>query len=90
MVQLLEALLIALVRALAPARPDWAEAVLGEAHTVPAGRERLSWLLGGVHSMAREVGMTRRIDMGVCAGVLAGAGLVAAGWCGTRRRSATY
>jgi hypothetical protein len=76
MARLVEALLSTLIRALAPARPDWAEAILGEARTVPAGQERLSWLLGGVRSMAREVGMTRLISLGVCAGVLASAALV--------------
>jgi hypothetical protein len=37
-------------------RRDWAEAALAEAGQVPAGRQRLAWLAGGLWLAARESG----------------------------------
>jgi hypothetical protein len=54
-------------------RRGWAEAVWAEAAEVPAGRARLSWLIGGLLLISREAGMVRRVGFamaGVAAGVL--------------------
>ncbi|MEO6089908.1 MAG: hypothetical protein ABIQ18_43050 [Umezawaea sp.] len=48
-----------------PGRGEWVEAVLAEADEVPAGRARLSWLVGGLWLAALEVGMIRKIGFTV-------------------------
>ena len=60
-------------------RRGWAEALCAEADDVPAGRARLSWLVGGLWLVAREAEMIRRIGCGT-AGVAAGAFLVWLDW----------
>ena len=47
--------------ALVPAsRRQWAEAIWAEAGEVPAGRQRLRWLAGGIHLTVREAARDRR------------------------------
>src|SRR5436189_18006 len=41
-------LLVAVLALVPAARREWGEAVLAEADQVPAGRARLSWLVGGL------------------------------------------
>jgi hypothetical protein len=60
-------------------RRGWAEAVWAEAAEVPAGRARLSWLVGGLWLISREAGMMRRIGF-LTAGVVAGAAMAWWDW----------
>jgi hypothetical protein len=68
--------------ALVPAeRREWAEAVWAEAAEVPDGRQRLSWLAGGVGLSAREATQPRRIGYPL-AFAAAAAGTAWSAWSG--------
>jgi hypothetical protein len=71
----LSTLLHAMLRLVPPERRDWVEAVLGEAAEAPAGRARLSWLVGGVWLVLWESGLLRRIAY-TTAGLGAGVALL--------------
>ena len=58
------------VRTLPDERREWGEAVLAEAHEVPRGRSRLSWLLGGVWLVAKETRLLRSLGYGIAAAVM--------------------
>jgi hypothetical protein len=60
-------------------RRGWAEAVWAEAAEVPAGRARLSWLVGGFWLISLEAGTMRRTGF-LTPGVVAGAVLVWWDW----------
>jgi hypothetical protein len=78
----------AAVRLVPAGRRDWVEAVWAEAPEVPPGPRRLAWRAGGVHFIAREVLMRRR--MGGALLFAGGAALVAwAAWPGSPASFAT-
>jgi hypothetical protein len=60
-------------------RRRWGEAVWADAADLPRGRERLSWLAGGLWLVVREADVIRRIGYAV-AGLAAGAVLVWWNW----------
>lgn len=61
------------------ARGRWGEAIAAEAQAVPRGRPRLSWLAGGLWTVAQEAGVLRRIGY-TCVGLVGGAGLLWLDW----------
>src|SRR5579871_4314589 len=69
------------------ARREWVQAMQAEAAEVPAGRRRVAWLCGGLGLVAREVAMSRVIQM--LAFAAGAAGLVWIGWPGASTNSAT-
>jgi hypothetical protein len=71
----------ATVRLVPPARRDWAEAVLAEAHQVPAGWPRLAWRAGGARLIAKEAMVVRRSGVILLFAAAAGAATWAA-WPG--------
>jgi hypothetical protein len=72
-------LLLAVLALVPAARREWGEAVLAEADQVPAGRARLSWLVGGLWLAIWEVDVARRLGYPV-GGMLAGAMLIWLDW----------
>lgn len=62
-----------------PSLRDWKEAIVAEAQQMPSAPARLSWLVGGVWTIAREAGMVRRIGFSVAA-LAVGALLVWLDW----------
>jgi hypothetical protein len=60
-------------------RREWGEAVWAETGDLPAGRTRLSWVVGGLWLVIREAGVIRKIGYTV-AGVATGAILVWLNW----------
>ncbi len=63
-------------RLLPSGRRQWVEAVRAEAGQVPAGRERLSWIAGGLWLAVKEANMARKIGYWLGVGAVA----VIAGW----------
>ena len=71
------------VRAVPAERREWAEAVWAEAREVPAHR-RLSWVAGGLWTVARQAGIVRRLGywLGVAALAVGASEMVSLVWRG--------
>jgi hypothetical protein len=69
-------LLERVARLLPPSGRQWVEAVRAEAEQVPAGRQRLSWIAGGLLLAVKEFNMARKIGYWLGIGAVA----VLAGW----------
>ena len=72
---MLAGLLRAATRLLPPGRREWAEAVRAEADQVPAGRQRLYWLAGGLWLVARKANIMCKIVYWLGLGAVAATGV---------------
>jgi hypothetical protein len=66
-------------RLLPAGRAEWAEAILAEAENVPAGRQRLAWLGGGLRMVSRE-SMIMRKASAICAFAVAAGCIASLSW----------
>jgi hypothetical protein len=48
-------------RLLPPSRRPWVEAILAETEQVPAGRQQLSWIIGGLWLVVKEANVARKL-----------------------------
>src|SRR5579859_330159 len=60
-------------RLLPPARRDWVEAVRAEAELVPAGRQRVGWLAGGLWLAVKGAEIMRKVVYWLGVGMVAAA-----------------
>lgn len=86
--RVLSALLRLAARSLPAGRREWAEAAWAEATAVPAGRQRLAWLAGGLRLVAGQAGIVRRATCWLVFGA-AVAGVIRVGWPGAAASPAT-